>query len=166
LDVSNSNSKLYVVVTAAGVPVLTGSPPRQKTYEACTPSQAAIKAFYAWWRHTEQGRVAGSDPNANTPVPSELLVRLQELPVSQEDRDSFLSEWQTVSDAQLSKTLLVRLAQAGGSTAVRNYLVSYERNTKPNKLEVERGIVVNARAQLVSSTDLRRDGVWDLESFS
>jgi hypothetical protein len=62
--------------------------------------------------------------------------------------------------------LLVRLAQAGGSTAVRNYLVSYERNTKPNKLEVERGIVVNARAQLVSSTDLRRDGVWDLESFS
>ena len=166
LDVSNSNSKLYVVVTAAGVPVLTGSPPRQKTYEACTPSQAAIKAFYAGWRHTEQGRVAGSDPNANTPVPSELLVRLQELPVSQEDRDSFLSEWQTVSDAQLSKTLLVRLAQAGGSTAVRNYLVSYERNTKPNKLEVERGIVVNARAQLVSSTDLRRDGVWDLESFS
>ena len=74
LDTSNSSSKLYVVVSSAGVPVLSGSPPRQKTYEACTPSQAAIKAFYAWWRHTAQGRVAGSNMTANTPVPPELFA--------------------------------------------------------------------------------------------
>lgn len=166
LDTSNSSSKLYVVVTSAGVPVLSGSPARQKTYEACTPSQAAIKAFYAWWRHTNQGRVAGSDMAADTPVPPELLQRLQELPVMDRDRQAFLAEWKTVSDDQLSKTLLVRLAAAGGSTAVRNYLVSYERNTKPNKLEVERRIVVNAKARLLASSDPRPDGVWDLEAFA
>jgi hypothetical protein len=166
LDTSNSSSKLYVVVTSAGVPVLTGSPPRQKTYEACTPSQAAIKAFYAWWRHTEQGRVANSDASADTPVPLELSARLEELDVSQNDREAFLADWKTVSDRQLAKTLLVRLAAAGGSTAVRNYLVSYERNIKPNKLEVSRGIVVNARARLIAPSDLRREGVWDLESFA
>ena len=165
LDTSNSSSRLYVIVNSAGVPVLTGSPPRQKTYEACTPSQAAIKAFYAWWRHTDQGRVAGSDPSANTPLPAELLTRLDELPVTQTSKDSFVATWKTVSDEQLSKVLLVRLAAAGGTSAVRNYLVMYERNKKPNKLEVERGIVVNARASLLLSTSLRPEGVWDLESF-
>lgn len=166
LDTSNSSSKLYVVVNSAGVPVLTGTPPRQKTYEACTPSQAAIKAFYAWWRHTQQGRVAGSDPDANPNISPELLARLQELPVSDADREAYLEDWKSVRETQLAKTLLVRLAAAGGSTAVRNYLVSYERNIKPNKLEVERGIVVNARARLISASELRREGVWDLESFA
>lgn len=98
-------------------------------------------------------------------VPDELVARLEELPVSQSTKDAFVAEWKTVSDAQLAKTLLVRLAAAGGTSAVRNYLVTYERNTKPNKLEVERGIVVNARARLLPSTSLRPEGVWDLESF-
>jgi hypothetical protein len=165
LDTSNSSSRLYVIVNSAGVPVLSGTPPRQKTYEACTPSQAAIKAFYAWWRHTGQGRVAGSEPLGTTTLPAELLTRLEEIPLTQSTKDAFVAEWKTVSDAQLSKTLLVRLAAAGGTSAVRNYLVMYERNTKPNKLEVERGIVVNARAVLLPSTSLRPEGVWDLESF-
>lgn len=166
LDTSNSSSRLYVVVNSAGVPVLSGVPPRQKTYEACTPSQAALKAFYAWWRRTDQGRVAGSDMDAHTPVPQELTDRLRDLPVSDDAKEAFLDEWKTVSESQLAKTLLVRLAEAGGKGAVRNYLVMYERNTKPNKLEVERKIVVNAKARLLQSDSLRPEGVLDLESFS
>jgi hypothetical protein len=148
-----------------GVPVIAGTPPRQKTYESCTPSGAASKAFYAWWRTTEQGKVAGSAPPGSAVVPPELLQRVQNMDVTQAEREKFLMDWTSVDEAQLQKRLLVRMAMAGGKSAVKNYVVSYARNTKPNKLEVRYGIVVNPKAVPFKAEDPRPVGIVDLESF-
>ena len=164
-DMQNSRTHLYVVVNSMGVPVISGTPPRQKTYESCTPSGAASKAFYAWWRTTDQGRLAGSAPAGSSIVPPELLERLQTMDVTQEERDKFLRDWTSVDEAQLQKRLLVRMAMAGGKTAVKNYIVSYIRNTKPNKLEVRYSIVVNPKAVALKADDPRPVGILDLESF-
>lgn len=164
-DMQNSRTHLYVVVNSMGVPVVTGSPPRQKTYESCTPSGAACKAFYAWWRTSEQGRLAGSASPGSFSVPPELLERVQSMDVSQAERDKFLMDWTSVAEEQLQKRLLVRMAMAGGKSAVKNYIVSYIRNTKPNKLEVRYSIVVNPKAVPLKAEDPRPLDVVDLESF-
>lgn len=164
-DMNNSKTHLYVIVNSMGAPVLSGSPARQKTYEACSPSSAATKAFYAWWRMTNQGRVAGSAEQGTAGVPLELTQRLEELDAPEDEKQTFLRLWNSVDEAQLSKQLLVRLATAGGSGAVKNYVVMYKRNTKPNRLELKRGIVVTATARRLMPDDPRPDGVVDLESF-
>lgn len=74
-------------------------------------------------------------------------------------------DWTSVDEAQLQKRLLVRMAMAGGKSAVKNYVVSYARNTKPNKLEVRYGIVVNPKAVPFKAEDPRPVGIVDLESF-
>lgn len=164
LDLANAGSKLYVIVNSAGIPVMTGSPPRQKTYEASSPSNASVKAFYAWWRSSNQGAIAGGAHVPQRKADAELLHRLREMDLTKEQQDAFLHAWMNVEQKQLDKRLLVRVALAGGMRAVKNYIVAYELNTKPNKLEVLKRIVVTAKSTPLSASAPRPTHVIDLES--
>lgn len=165
LDNTSSSTKLFVIVDSLGKPLTVGNPPKQKTYEACSQAQAAVKAFYAWWRSTKQGILAGDGKNMNSnELPMELNQRLNEMDVTPQEKMNFINSWLSVNPEQLQKRILVRVSHAGGTGSVKSYNVGYEMNEKPNRLEVKKRIVVTARAIPLRVDSERPSNIVDLES--
>jgi hypothetical protein len=166
LDTSSSTSKLFVIVDSLGKPLTYGNPPKQKTYEACSQGQAAVKAFYAWWRSTKQGILAGDGTTMNSmELPMELNQRLNDMEdVTKEEKINFIKSWLSVNPEQLEKRILIRVSHAGGTGSVKSYNVGYEMNEKPNKLEVKKRIVVTAKAIPLRVDSERPANIVDLES--
>ena len=152
------SNRMFLIVDSSGKALRVQG--KQKMYEACSPASAATKAFYAWWRTTNQGKLVGSSSSA-----SDAFIETYEYVknTSPEDADEYVRALQSVSPIQIEKKLLVRVASAGKRGSIRNYQVQYALNTRPNKMEIKKRIVVNAKATLLLPNDPRPLGIVDLE---
>lgn len=167
LDITTASSKLYVIVDSLGKPLTSGNPPKQKTYEANSQAQAAVKAYYAWWRSTKQGKLAGgNDDEDQNELPMEMKKHLDDMDdLTREEKNNFIKSWTSVDPEQLNKRVLIRVAHAGGMGSVRSYDVGYEMNENPNKLEVKKRIVVTAKAIPLPLNSARPNNIVDFESL-
>lgn len=167
--------RIYLVVNSLGEPSLTKHG-KQKTYEASSPSAAATKSFYAWWRTMQKPKGVKLVSESRPPVRGgDAWDRLQDhldgmaqrlqggaLERFEHQRAVFENQFARIDPAVLDQRLLVRVSALGGGSSgtPRNYIVQYERNTNPNMLEVVgpsggsaekvyQPIVVNAHARYV-----------------
>jgi len=148
-------TKIFMVVDIGGDPAL-NRVRKQKIYHAASPGQAAIKAFYSWWRTM---RNSGSGSGSGMKVCSDggdgpcyvnksnydhLMTHLSTMEERAEDkalfakrRDDYLDAWQRINQSALDEELLVRLAVLGSknNNKPRNYVVKYEPNLNPNWME-------------------------------
>ena len=131
------SKKYYVAVGASGSRLEFKS--RKNVFEASSPSAAAQKFFNSWWKSTNQG------PCSHGPTYEEAF--------------------RNISQSQLQKELLVRVAEVGGKT-VRAYLVKYVPNLKPNVLETKNKIVCTSKATPLTSLSLKPAGAIELEEYA
>jgi hypothetical protein len=131
-------NKYYVAVGASGMPLNLKT--RKNIFQASAPSVAATKFFNSWWKSTSQGPCSTSSA-------------------------SYEEAFANISRTQLSKELLVRVAEVGGKS-VRTYIVKYVPNTKPNALEIKNKIVCTSKATLLDSKSPRPASVIELEAYA
>ena len=134
--VAHANTKMYVVVDTAGIPILRGG--KQITYECRTPSQAATRALGGFVRSSGI-KLHGGEPVYPT---SELTLGTTPEAVAYQRTFSTITP-----DA--FKQYLIRVSPMGGGS-VRSYVCNYVANTKPNAMELKGGMVVSVHAQYVS----------------
>ena len=169
LDSSDTRKKYYYVVDSLGTPVKKG----EVSYYASSPSSAAIKAFYAWWRTSKQGskcldRELVTDFRTSL-VPPELLQHLMALQtekVSQDAKKEYVKQFLCIDTVKIQRQILIRIVAAGGKSAVRAYLVSYKKNVSPNPLEVLNKMVVIASATPIPLTNQVPLNVIEYETLS
>lgn len=130
-------NKYYIAVGATGAPLKFKN--RKNIFQASSPSVAAQKFFNSWWKSSGQGACSSGS--------------------------SFDEAFKNIQREQLEKELLVRVVEVGGRS-VRNYIVKYVPNMKPNRLERETKIVCTSKATLLTSLSVRAPNIYELESFS
>jgi hypothetical protein len=169
LDSTSQKKNYYFVVNSNGVPVKNG----EVSYYASSPSSAAIKAFYAWWRTSKQGskcidRELVTDFRTSL-VPEKLLQHLMAMQtdkVGQEEKKEYVKQFLCIDTEKIQKQILIRIGAAGGkSSAVRAYLVSYNKNLSPNPLEVLNKMVVTANAKPIPLTNAVPLNVTEYETL-
>ena len=164
----DTKKKYYYVVNSIGTPVKNG----EVSYYASSPSSAAIKAFYAWWRMSKQGskcfeRDTITDFRTSL-VPPELLHHLMAMQtdkVNQEAKKEYVKQFLCIDTEKIQRQILIRIGAAGGKLTVRAYLVSYKKNISPNPLEVLNKMVVIASATPISLTSEIPQGVLEYETL-
>jgi len=169
IDSSSTNKKYFFVVNSIGIPVKNG----EVSYYASSPSSAAIKAFYAWWRTSKQGskclqREMVTDFRTSL-VPPELLQHLMAMQtekVSQEAKKEYVKQFLCIDTVKIQRQILIRIGAASGKSSVRAYLVSYKKNVSPNPLEVLNKMVVIASATPIPLTSKVPLDVIEYENLS
>jgi hypothetical protein len=116
---------------------------RKNIFQASSPSDAAKKFFNSWWKSTEQGPCSSAPKTA-----------------------TFEDAFANINAEQLEKKMLVRIAEVGASKMVRNYIVNYVPNPRPNLMERQQRIVCKSRAIPLSAGEKRPDNTIDLESYA
>jgi hypothetical protein len=167
-ELSDTKKKYYFVVNSMGIPVRNG----EVSYLAASPSSAAVKAFYAWWRTTKQGakcieRSSVTEYRSSL-VPKELLQHLLAMntdKVSQEQKKEYVKQFLCIDEQKIQRQILIRIGAAGGKSSVRAYLVGYKKNLSPNPLEVVNKMVVTATASPIPLTSTVPENVVEYESL-
>ena len=151
--VEDPKKKHYFVCDILGTPIDGG---RYK-YSASTPSAAAVKAFYAWWRTSKQGDKC-VDPSSvefkMSAVPDELVKHLETVDsskVTREQKKEYVKQFLCIDKEKISREIIIRIGAAGKHGSIRFYVVSYKPNLKPNTLEIINRMVVIASASLLKS---------------
>ena len=165
---ADTKKKYYFVVNSMGTPIRNGD----VSYLAASPSSAAVKAFYAWWRTSKQGskcleRSAVTDFRTSL-VPPELLQHLMAMQtdkVSQDQKKEYVKQFLCIDEQKIQRQILIRIGAAGGKTSVRAYLVGYKKNVSPNPLEVLNKMVVIATASPIPLTSNVPANVVEYESL-
>jgi len=169
-EMTDTKKKYYFVVNSMGTPVRNGD----VSYLAASPSSAAVKAFYAWWRTSKQGskcldRSAITDFRTSL-VPPELLqhlLALQTDKVNSDQKKEFVKQFLCIDEEKIQRQILIRIGAAGGkSSSVRAYLVGYKKNLSPNPLEVLNKMVVIASASPIPLTSKIPANVVEYETLS
>jgi hypothetical protein len=167
-ELTDTKKKYYFVVNSMGIPIRNG----EISYLAASPSSAAVKAFYAWWRTSKQGskcveRSSVTDFRTSL-VPPELLQHLLVIgsdKVSQEQKKEFVKQFLCIDEQKIQRQILIRIGAAGGKSSVRAYLVGYKKNLSPNLLEVLNKMVVIASASPIPLTNKVPENVVEFESI-
>jgi hypothetical protein len=167
-ELTDTKKKYYYVVNSMGAPVKNG----EVSYLAASPSSAAVKAFYAWWRTSKQGskcleRESVTDFRTSL-VPPELLQHLlamQTDKVTQEAKKEYVKQFLCIDSVKIQRQILIRIGAAGGKSSVRAYLVGYKKNVSPNPLEVLNKMVVMASASPIPLTSAIPSNVIEYESL-
>jgi hypothetical protein len=167
-DLSESKKKYYYVVNSMGQSIRENG----MSYYAASPSSAAVKAFYAWWRTSKQGskcleRSAVTDYRTSL-IPPELLQNLLAMTsdkVTQEDKKEYCKQFLCIDAVKIDRQILIRIGAAGGKSSVRAYLVGYKRNLSPNPLEVLNKMVVTASASPIPLTNVLPTNVIEFETL-
>jgi hypothetical protein len=167
-ELADTRKKYFYVVNSMGVPVKNG----EVSYLAASPSSAAVKAFYAWWRTSKQGskcleRDAVTDFRTSL-VPPELLQHLMAMQtdkVSNEDKKEYVKQFLCIDSVKIQRQILIRIGAAGGKSSVRAYLVGYKKNLSPNPLEVLNKMVVIASATPIPLTSVIPSNVTEYETL-
>ena len=168
-ELADTKKKYYFVVNSIGTPVKNG----EVSYYASSPSSAAVKAFYAWWRTSKQGskcleRTSVTDFRTSL-VPPELLQHLMAMQtdkVDQEAKKEYVKQFLCIDTMKIQRQILIRIGAAGGKSSVRAYLVGYKKNTSPNPLEVLNKMVVTASATPIPLTDQIPANVIEYETLT
>jgi hypothetical protein len=169
IELADTKKKYYFVVNSIGTPVKNGD----VSYYASSPSSAAVKAFYAWWRTSKQGskcleRSSVVDFRTSL-VPPELLQHLMAMQtekVSQEAKKEFVKQFLCIDTIKIQRQILIRIGAAGGKSSVRAYLVAYKKNLSPNPLEVLNKMVVIASATPIPLTNQIPANVIEYETLT
>jgi hypothetical protein len=152
--VEEPTKKHYFVVDSMGVALQQG----RYAYAASSPSAAAVKAFYAWWRTSKQGDkcVARNTVALKiSAVPPALVQYLADLKadVTQEQKKEYVKQFLCIDTEKISRELIIRIGTAGKGGSVRFYRVSYKPNLRPNPLEIRNRMVVMASALWITQED-------------
>jgi hypothetical protein len=145
--------KNYFVCDILGNPIQGG----KYKYSAPSPSAAAVKAFYAWWRTSKQGDKCVDPSNIEfrmSAVPEELVQHLQTMDstkVTREQKKDYVKQFLCIDMPKISREIIIRIGTAGKHGSIRFYSVSYKPNLKPNTLELINRMVVMASANLIRS---------------
>jgi hypothetical protein len=151
------SKKHYYVVNSMGEAIPRNDP---LTYSAQSPSAAAVKAFYAWWRTSKQGdkcvdrstvalRMSG--------VPAQLVDYLSTLDsskVTQDQKKEYVKQFLCINTEKISREIIIRIGSARKQGSVSFYRVSYKPNLRPNALEIANKMVVMASAIRVLSNEV------------
>lgn len=174
-NLSASREHIYLVVNSMGEPSLTAGG-KQKTYAASSPSAAATKGFYGWWRSVQKPKGVKIVSDTRKPIRGgdawdQLQDHLNGMEAKlgagakerfKKQRRVYEENFARIDPDVVGRRLLVRVTALGGgsSSTPRNYMVQYERNTNPNLMEVQgpsggssdkvyQPIVVNAHAKYI-----------------
>ena len=143
------SKKYYYVVNSMGEAIPRNNP---LTYSAQSPSAAAVKAFYAWWRTSKQGdkcldRSLVSLKMSSVPAALvEYLSTLDSTKVTQEQKKEYVKQFLCINTEKISREIIVRIGSAKKQGSVSFYRVSYKPNLRPNALEIANKMVVMASA--------------------
>jgi hypothetical protein len=167
-DLGETKKKYYYVVNSMGQSINESG----MSYLAASPSSAAVKAFYSWWRKSKQGskcleRSAVKDYRTSL-IPPELLQNLLAMTsdkVTDEDKKEYCKQFLCIDAVKIDRQILIRIGAAGGKSSVRAYLVGYKRNLSPNPLEVLNKMVVTASASHIPMTNILPTDVIEFETL-
>lgn len=165
-ELGSTRKKYFFVVNSMGIPIKQGD----ISYLAASPSSAAVKAFYAWWRTSKQGskcvdRSSIVDYKTSL-VPPELLQHLMAMKtdkITQEDKKEYVKQFLCIDSQKIDRQILIRIGAVGGKSSVRAYLVGYKKNLSPNPLEVLNKMVVIASASPIPHTSIVPPNVVEFE---
>jgi hypothetical protein len=159
--VGDLTKKNYFVCDILGNPIQGG---RYK-YSAPSPSAAAVKAFYAWWRTSKQGDKCVNPSEVEfkmSLVPKELVQYLETLEsskVTNEQKKEYVKQFLCIDKKKISREIIIRIGTAGKNGSIRFYSVNYRPNLKPNTLEILNRMVVMASANLIKSDSMPTNAV-------
>jgi hypothetical protein len=143
------SKKHYYVVNSMGEAIPRNDP---LTYAAQSPSAAAVKAFYAWWRTSKQGDKCVDRSLVSltmSGVPALLVEHLSTLDstkVTQEQKKEYVKQFLCINTEKISREIIIRIGSAKKQGSVSFYRVSYKPNLRPNALEIANKMVVMASA--------------------
>lgn len=132
---TSSPQEVFMLVDEGGFPIMSGE--NYKLYYAKKPAFAAVKAFYAFNRN---------EKNTNLLPMSQFFDDIEEHVKRVTDEVSSKVYMDKVKAAKSEPPAMINIRRPE-ENKVRKYIVSYERVSKPNKHEIEKGIVKVAVAK-------------------
>ncbi len=162
-----TKKKHYLVVNSMGVPLKQGA----YDYTAHSPSAAAVKAFYAWWRTSKQGDKCVDKSLVSmrmSAVPPQLTQYIHDFDTSKataEQKKEYVKQFLCIDEEKISREIIIRIGVAGKGGSVRFYRVSYKPNLKPNALEIINKMVVMASAIWVPEESLLPPNAIEFETI-
>jgi hypothetical protein len=139
---ASSSQDMFMLVDENGDPMPSVKSEKAvpyRVYYAKKPSLAAVKAYYALIRSTKPQQMPMSSSNIEEIEKEALKIEADDTVVQ--------SYMQKVRQAKSEPPSYIRLRRPD-ENKVRTYFVAYERVLKPNKHEIDKGIVKVAVAKI------------------